>query len=154
MITHKLYLNIWGETLCANKEMYQLKVRKEYSLTKELHLTIHLKLNFIQIFFPSIHICFILIAISSIFFQKLYISSFWSSIKTRKFSEFYPHQKRLFFLWWIYRFEQTSWIMEIWSLSQIFLGIVECVSVCENIPLYVLISETFKTTKIINNSWA
>ena len=36
--------------------MYQLKVRKEYSLTKELHLTIHLKLNFIQIFFFHTHL--------------------------------------------------------------------------------------------------
>ena len=53
--------------------MYQLKVRKEYSLTKELHLTIHLKLNFIQIFFPSIHM-FYFDSNFFYFFFKNYIS--------------------------------------------------------------------------------
>lgn len=66
----------------------------------------------------------------------------------------FTHQKKTSSFGEYIDLNKTSWIIEIWSLSQIFLGIMEYVWVYENIPLYVLISETFKTTKIINNSWA
>lgn len=68
------------------------------------------------------------------FFFKNYIShSSEVQLKPENSVNFTLTKKDFSFFGEYIDLNKTSWIMEIWSLSQIFLGIVECVSECVKI---------------------
>ena len=149
--------------------MYQLKSKKRIFISQRTTRGTTLRLNFIWSFLlhtPALFwYHFILI------FQKVHSLPSWSSIKNIHFSKFYPQQKKKnkkdFSCLSEYRdLNKTSRItklglsLSIKSVLCVCVCVCECIYVCEcecvweSIPLYVHISRTFETTKIINNSWA